>query len=218
MNKKIKKILILSLVYLFCFGLFDVVNAAVTLDTTYKLLEPLPIVGTNVSNFGVYLSQMFKLAISIAAVLAVLQLSIGGFKYMSEETFTGKSDAKERITNALYGLVLILASYLLLNTINPDLVNSDLNIPKVGGASSSQPQLNINGPLPPSHVERSDNVIPAYQTPAGTFNQTLQQEPGGPLPSSFGATLPPSHTSSDNNMIPTYSTFDEAVQQEQINP
>jgi len=127
-----KKIIIALSVFVFYIFLFDLVQA----QTPYTLLEPLPGIGDEtgtVSGFGAYVSGAFKLAIGLATVLAVVQLSIAGFKYMTTEAFTGKSDAKKTIEDAFFGLILLLSAYLLLRTINPDLVSQDLIIPPVGG-------------------------------------------------------------------------------------
>ena len=54
---------------------------------------------------------------------------VGGFEYITaggNESTVGR--AKTRITQALLGILLILGSYLILNTINPDLVNFDLGL------------------------------------------------------------------------------------------
>jgi len=130
-KNNIKKIITTLSVFAFYLFLFDLVQA----QTPYTLLEPLPGIGDNgtVSGFGAYIAGAFKLAIGLATVLAVVQLSIGGFKYMTTEAFTGKSDAKKTITDAIFGLILLLSSYLLLRTINPDLVNQNLIIPPAGG-------------------------------------------------------------------------------------
>lgn len=138
MNKKIKKIFLYSLSLITYLGLFSVVFAEGG-GTDYVLLEPLPgISSVPVGGFGAYLSAMFKLSIGLATVLAVLQLSVAGFKYLIQDSFSTKSDARETINNALIGLLLILSSYLILKTINPDLVSQDLMIPPVGGFVTEQ--------------------------------------------------------------------------------
>jgi len=119
--------------YFFSFGF-------VRADTIpYHMLEPIPGIGTDstVTNFGVYLSQVFTISLQIATVLAVLMISYGGFKYITVESFVGKSDAKKKITDAIIGLVLLLVSWLLLYTINPDLVNNDFNIPSPASSTTS---------------------------------------------------------------------------------
>ena len=74
---------------------------------------------------------MFKFLIAIAGVLAVIMIVIGGVEYMSTDAVYGKSEGKNKITRALGGLLLALISWLILNTINPDTLNTALNIPNV---------------------------------------------------------------------------------------
>ncbi|OGD66945.1 hypothetical protein A2442_00045 [Candidatus Campbellbacteria bacterium RIFOXYC2_FULL_35_25] len=122
MNKILKNILIIIPAFFLKFG--------VASAFTYTLLEPsIPGLNANVNDLGDYLSVIYNVSIGSAMVLAVLMISIGGFKYITEESFTGKAGAKDTIKNALIGLLLILSSYLLLQTINPDLVGSSFAIP-----------------------------------------------------------------------------------------
>lgn len=60
------------------------------------------------------------------------------------------ASAKEKITNAVLGILILLASYLVLNTINPDLVKGKLTLPgRKGGVGPSipgrPPSLPANG-------------------------------------------------------------------------
>ena len=68
------------------------------------------------------LSALFLVTIGFAAILAVIMVAIGGFQYMGSDSFSTKSAAKERITDAIIGLMIILGSVLLLTTINPNLL------------------------------------------------------------------------------------------------
>lgn len=79
------------------------------------------------SDFALYLENGFKLAIAAAGVLAFLMIVIGGFQYMSTDAISEKSEGKERIKGAIFGLILALGSYVFLKTINSDLVLWDLN-------------------------------------------------------------------------------------------
>ena len=124
-------------------GLFAV-NAqttAVTGQTSnpqYTLLEPLPDLsgkGGTVTTVSVrqYIVYVFELAIALAVFFAVVMITWGGFKYMTIESVTGKSDAKEIMWNASLGLLGALGSWLILYTINPQLVNLNLiSIPTLG--------------------------------------------------------------------------------------
>ena len=80
------------------------------------------------------IKNIYGVAIGIAAVLAVIMIIWAGLEYATTDAITGKSDAKVKWQGALYGLGLLLVSYLLLRTINIDLVNINLNLgtPRVG--------------------------------------------------------------------------------------
>ena len=90
--------------------------------------------GTNLST---YLTGMFKVGIVLAGVLAFFTIVWGGFTYLSTDAITGKEEGKARIGRALGGLVLALASFIILNTINPNLVNLNLNFGKATDPADS---------------------------------------------------------------------------------
>ncbi len=70
-----------------------------------------------------YLSGLYSWMVAIVGVLAAVMMMIGGFQYLSAGGDAGKvSRGKERITDAVTGLALTLGAYLLLNALNPDLV------------------------------------------------------------------------------------------------
>ncbi|MEK9182633.1 MAG: NlpC/P60 family protein [Patescibacteria group bacterium] len=77
---------------------------------------------------GAYLNTMIKIIIGIAAILSVVMIVIGGIEYMTSELVSSKEAGKETIKNALFGLLVALGAYALLNTINPDLLNTDIAI------------------------------------------------------------------------------------------
>ncbi|HAT68253.1 MAG: hypothetical protein A2481_03790 [Candidatus Yonathbacteria bacterium RIFOXYC2_FULL_47_9] len=79
-----------------------------------------------------YLSGAIKLLVASAGALAVVMLVIGGTQYVAAGINpSAKGDAKERIGNALIGLILVLTSYLILNSIDPKLVQFNLTLPPV---------------------------------------------------------------------------------------
>lgn len=97
---------------------------------TYVPLAPLPNTGLNsgttTTNFSSYVLGMFGLLIGAAAALAVIMIVIGGIQYMSTDAISGKSEGKERITDAIYGLLLAISCWLILNTVNPDILKFDI--------------------------------------------------------------------------------------------
>jgi len=77
-----------------------------------------------------YIGVIYAFLISIVGAVAAVMMMIGGFQYLtaggSGERAKG---AREKIANALIGLILALASFVILNTINPALVN--LRVPTI---------------------------------------------------------------------------------------
>src|SRR3989344_2130674 len=99
----------------------------------YNLLQPLPVVGQSVESFPDYITKIIPFILGLAAVLAVVEIVIGGIEYAVTEAIDSKADAKDRIRQAILGLLLALASWLILYTINPELINLKLNIPGLPG-------------------------------------------------------------------------------------
>jgi len=93
--------------------------------------------GTNLSS---YLGGLFNLGIAVAAILAVIMIIAAGFQYMTSEAFTSKAAAKNKIKYAIGGLILALGSFLILSTINSDIVSGKLEFNSVGKKS---PKLSI---------------------------------------------------------------------------
>jgi hypothetical protein len=112
------------LVYIFAF-LSSFGATAGTVFAEYRpLSRNLPIIGQN-WNIGIpaLLEAFLGISVGIAAILAVIMLAIGGFKYMTTDSVFKMGDAKEQIANALIGLLIVLAAILILETINPNLVS-----------------------------------------------------------------------------------------------
>ncbi len=105
-------------------------------NTSYCLLAPLPGIGENgkvntTTGIQGYLNGIIRLVIGLIGVLAVVMVVVGGIEYMSTVSVGEKEGAKSRITNALFGLILALSAYTILNTINPNLVNLSIYVPNV---------------------------------------------------------------------------------------
>ncbi|MEI8130333.1 MAG: lytic transglycosylase domain-containing protein [bacterium] len=131
-------------------------------NNTYCMLAPLPIVDAqgkidptgklNVSTgVGDYLKGMIKLIMGLIMVFAVFMVVVGGIEYMSSVQVGEKEGAKTRIIGALGGVVLALSSYLILNTINPNLVNITVSAPQavIKMDDDYTPTADIGQPLPP---------------------------------------------------------------------
>jgi hypothetical protein len=69
-----------------------------------------------------FLSQAFSFGLAIAAALSVIMIVWGGVEIMLSESVFKKDDGKKKIQDAIYGLLLALVSWLILYTINPDIL------------------------------------------------------------------------------------------------
>lgn len=167
------------------------VTPTVDTKTKYTLLAPLPFMGldgtdatidtlynkdTNPCPFGKYLNVLIKLFLGIAGVLAVVMIVWGGIQYMTSELASSKEEGKKSITNAILGLLLALGAWLILNTINPDLLNVCLNtLPKaeitVNEAPPTAADFNPNEQIPTGTVRSCTEGItkPPVNTTGGKF-------------------------------------------------
>lgn len=73
-----------------------------------------------------FFSTVFYAAIAGGSILAVLQLGRAGFMYMTSDVWSSKQKATEMIQQAVTGLLLLLAVYLILFQINPDILNLEI--------------------------------------------------------------------------------------------
>lgn len=134
-SSKNLNIFLLSLGIILFFGLVQ--HASADALGQYQPLVPLPGIGAaEANNLPMYLVAIFKFAIGFAGLMAVVMITIGGFQYMSTDAIGGKSEGKERITQAVTGLLLAIASWLILNTINPKTLEFKLTADKVAPISS----------------------------------------------------------------------------------
>ncbi len=88
-----------------------------------------------------YINALYRMAISIAAILVVLRLVWAGVQYMLSEVVTSKEKARRDIQGALLGLLIVLGAVTILNTINPEITRTDIlgRLEPSGGFSARQP-------------------------------------------------------------------------------
>lgn len=111
-------------------------------QTEYVPLAPLPFEGLSggaTPSLGEYLASIFRMAIVVIVILAVIMIVFHGIAYATTGAINKKDDHREGVKNAILGLVLALGSWLLLNTISPRLA-SQLSI--------GIPMAHLDGPDP----------------------------------------------------------------------
>lgn len=97
-------------------------------DQKYELLAPFSeqfrVFNTDKKcAFGEYANIMITIFLGVCAVLAMIMIIMGGIEYMTSELISSKEAGKEKILHAVLGLLLALGAWLILNTINPNILN-----------------------------------------------------------------------------------------------
>ncbi len=102
---------------------------------------------TNTSAGDLYncINRIYRFAIILASIGAVLFIVIAGYMYMSSEG-NGETveKAKSYVTSSITAIVILLAGYILLRALNPDLIQfRNIQPPSVTPASTTEPTLNV---------------------------------------------------------------------------
>lgn len=105
------------------------------------------------TNFLFYLRGLFQLMVALSAALAIVYIAYGGFQYVLSATEMGKTGGKETIQRALTGLIVVLCSYLIIYTINPELVKLQFSADKIKSASLQESSLFLSDPVTASELE-----------------------------------------------------------------
>ncbi len=97
----------------------------------YKNIEMIPGANTRTDDFCTYMKQVVSFGFATIGILAMFMLCIGAYQYLMAAGNLSKVDsAKTTVASAALGLILGLASYIILQTIHPALVQCKLS----GGA------------------------------------------------------------------------------------
>ncbi len=75
------------------------------------------------TNITEYINRFYTSAVAIAGITAVIMIVIGAIYYVVSGGSQDKQrEGKDIITSAIWGVVLLLGAYTILNTVNPELV------------------------------------------------------------------------------------------------
>ncbi len=145
------------------------INSSAFLQALYE--------GKNV--FGDLLNILLQVVISLGALIAVGALVYGGVAYMISGVSETHSEAKHRIEAAFWGLLILLASWLILNTINPQLLQitnifrATPNTPTTNTGTNNSPAAQT--PQTATQLQTQINECAAKSTP--TKNCALEPDP-----------------------------------------
>ena len=94
-----------------------------------------------------FFNNLYKFAIGMASVLAIIMIIWGGLQYATQDIPGAKQEGKDRILQAILGLILVLSPALVFSIINPSILNLSINLkpldtksgpPTGGGGTTTQ--------------------------------------------------------------------------------
>ncbi len=154
----------------------------------YEPLEPLPgFDQSGQTDFSTFLNSLFKIAIAAGAIIAVAMLVYSGIVYMVSGAIGTKSAALKRIQASLWGLLLLISSYLLLYTINPRLVGQNPD-----GTISATPTVQtapVQNPSLSGGTSCNGGVLTTASTDTSSiqsFQNSCRTKQGSVVPASGG--------------------------------
>lgn len=113
-------------------------------DGGYVNLVRLPgLENSSTPNIPLFVESLFRIIIIAAALTAVVKLIIAGAKYVLSDIVTSKEEGKKDARGAIIGLLIILASVVILNEINSDLTQ----LPKLEGVPNIPEQPGVENPI-----------------------------------------------------------------------
>jgi len=120
---KDRRLILIGMLFLFL--------PTLTLAADFISLVGIPGVPDNGQDLNKYFNAVYRLSISLAALLAVVRIVLAGAKYMLTDIIPAKGEALEDIKGALLGLLIILGAVLILSTINYDLTHYNIKFDAV---------------------------------------------------------------------------------------
>ena len=118
----------------------------------------------NSSSLSDFLNALFALIVSIGSVLAVVMIMYEGYSYFAstrDGRVVAAAETKQKIIKIVLGFLLLLCIYTILRTINPDLLNLNVNISglTIAGQDGIDLVTNLTGGSPAS---QSANNNPSW--------------------------------------------------------
>jgi len=115
----------LLIIIIFSLGFYQY---ALALETKFPVI-PIPEIPTITSDSKLpdLIRYFFGLGIAFSGVIALISLAIAGIQLViGQANPEGVSSAKDRIRGSLLGIVLLMTSYLILQTVNPVLIQPEV--------------------------------------------------------------------------------------------
>lgn len=99
----------------------------ITYAVTYTPMTRLPYISGGTADFGTFINALITLTIVAAAIFAVFQITLIGLTYiLSEASPLKRKELKDKLVSVSVGVLLVASTYIILNTINPNLLKLDV--------------------------------------------------------------------------------------------
>jgi hypothetical protein len=137
--------------------------------TDYVTLEALPggsrVVPLGPDSMSSYLNNVFTYALIIVSTVAVFALMYYGITYLTTDIVNKKAEGKDGLIKVLSGLLFIFTAWLVLNSINPDLLRNAVNF-GIGSTSTLSGGAVVQGGGQTSSVQgQTTGVVPLPSSP-----------------------------------------------------
>ncbi len=161
-------------------------NTSGNLNTVSQTPLNVPLPGTNVTTVGAgiktYITGLYKFGIGFGALLALLMIVVGATQYtLAAGNSPAQDAAKSRITEALWGLLLLISAGFILSNVNPKVF-------RLGSSTNSNNSNQQNGNNNPGSLSgvgpltNLNNSAPNPSNAAVAPGSFIQNNPNIPNP------------------------------------
>ncbi|MFA6190469.1 MAG: hypothetical protein WC711_03145 [Candidatus Staskawiczbacteria bacterium] len=177
-KKKLYRLILLIIFLLVGSFYFPINKVFAQLEVKYPAL-PTITGGTTepVSDLPSYVKYLFVGGVSIGFLIALISLVVAGVLYfISPINVSAKKEAKDRIMGSILGILILLLSYLIITTINPQLNIFTIN--KLESVKTESPKIKKEPGVyfyKESGESRCEGNTPAHTTNIGNFGDLKNQ-------------------------------------------
>ncbi len=157
-------------------GILVTTNAAYAAGSAFVPLAetqggPLGDLYSKSGDLSTFINSLFKFAIIIGAIAAVLRIAYAGYLYMGQsDMWSHKGEAKAILGDVTLGLLLLLSIWIILNQINPDILSLKINIEALPRTTDNEAAPYRSRVVPDDGIQRT----PLTEGEVALFNNEYQ--------------------------------------------